>query len=107
MERARLTELPTVSPVNDVNENLDDSLEAKEIGGYNAQEEEPISDDDQDIVGAEELAEKEKPIRGKNNVYELLEVFDDIEKYEEFWNQSKFHQLYCVQERAANSSGRI
>ena len=52
MERARLTELPTVSPVNDINENLDDSLEAMEIGGYNDQEEEPISDDDQNIEGA-------------------------------------------------------
>ena len=28
---------------NDVNQNLDDSLEATEIEGYNAQEEEPIS----------------------------------------------------------------
>ena len=68
---ARLEDSAPLSPVYDVNENLDDSLEATEVGGMDAEEslaEDIVVEDDQEI-------EKDKPIRGKNKVYELIEVF--------------------------------
>ena len=66
-------------------------------------EEKSLADDI--IEEDEQELEKNKPIRGKNKVYELIEVFDNIEEFETFWKGSEFQELYCIQERSSNSSG--
>ena len=88
----------------DLNENLDDSLEAREVGGLDEEDDDYAVDDGSDEIEEVEKS-KSKPKRGKNKSYELLDIFDDIEKFEEFWESSEFNNLYCVQERAGNSAG--